>query len=350
MKKDKKRIYFLIAPIFQIIFSIISILNVSSAKEEAMKTIEMLPDTLKGRMIEAYSNNNIFILPSVLCIIFSIIILIIFFRNSLEKRKKLVLGLGIATLLLADNLIVGALALISIVISIGFKNNEERHEKKEIPKLDRIDTGFKSVLGGILCLVVYFSQLFIPVSASKSANYIISVVFYIIVLLVCLYVFRNNLKRDVKAFKENWQGYISYIIPKLGIMYASYLIVSLVCVFMINQGTSINQQAVEALPLWYSLPLSIIWAPIVEELLFRGCIRRFIKNNTLYIITSGLIFGLLHTFSEQSVFSMIVLMIPYGLLGGFFAYFYTKTNNITTNMLCHSFHNTVVMLLQILLF
>ena len=105
-----------------------------------------------------------------------------------------------------------------------------------------------------------------------------------------------------------------------------------------------------SLPIWYSLPLAIIYAPIVEETLFRGCIRRFIKNDKLFIIVSALVFGLLHTaFSEETIYNALVLAIPYATMGGFLAYIYTKTNNMLCNMSFHCFHNTIAMIISILI-
>ena len=51
--------------------------------------------------------------------------------------------------------------------------------------------------------------------------------------------------------------------------------------------TSNNQESIMSLPLWNSIPLAVIYAPIVEESLFRGCIRRFIKDDKIFIIVSA---------------------------------------------------------------
>ena len=119
---------------------------------------------------------------------------------------------------------------------------------------------------------------------------------------------------------------------------------------LLNTDVSENQKTVEALPIWYSLPLAVIYAPIVEETLFRGCIRRFVKNDKLFIFISGLAFGLLHTvFSEVNLYDAIIQSIPYATIGCFLAYLYVKTNNICTNMAFHCFHNSMAMILLILM-
>lgn len=347
---NKKRIYFLIGAILTIIFSIVSILGADASREATLEMLNTLPSTLHDRMASIYSSNAIIIIPSVFCIVFSVIILILCFRSLIESKKNWVIGLSIATFLFSSNFIVTILAIVNIILAATIKGESVRKEKRNVPNMERYDTGYKGVIGAVICLAIYFSQLFIPSANNLVLNYVIIISFYIIVLGVCLFIFKDNLKRDFASFKENYREYFSFILPKLGIIYIIYMVASFICILVFNQGVSVNQQQIESLPLWFTLPLAILWAPIVEEILFRGCIRRFVKGDKIYVIVSGLIFGLLHTIGEETLVGALVMMVPYGVLGGGFAYIYSKTNNITNNMLCHSFHNTLAMLLQILLF
>ena len=119
--------------------------------------------------------------------------------------------------------------------------------------------------------------------------------------------------------------------------------------FISKQSTSVNQSTLESLPKWFVIPAAIIWAPIVEELVFRGVLRRFIKKDALFIIISALLFGLMHTIDEQSLLNVIIWTIPYSVLGGFLAYIYDKTNNICTNILLHSFINIIALSMSYLM-
>lgn len=104
------------------------------------------------------------------------------------------------------------------------------------------------------------------------------------------------------------------------------------------------------MPRWFTIPAAVLWAPIVEELIFRGSLRRFIKNDKLFIVVSAVVFGLIHTIVETTLINVFVMAIPYMILGGFFAYVYAKTDNICNNILAHAFQNAVGMLLVNLLF
>lgn len=341
---SKKKNYFVISSIVIIFLSIVSILNVDSSREAMLEIVSKIPGAFGERMASVYSNNAIFVVPSVLSIVIGIIILFVVFFNKFYSKKNLLLFLSIALFVISGNTFVSILSIVNIILAATIKGENIRKEKKEIPKLERFSAGKKGIIGAILCFVVYFSQMFIP----DFNSYFVSIIIYLLVLGILIFIFKDNLKRDILMFKDGYREYISYVLPKIGIMYIVYFICCIICV-LINKNMPVNQQQIEALPIWYTFPLASLFAPIVEEILFRGCIRRFIKNDMLFIIISGAIFGLLHTISEGSVIGALIMAVPYSVLGCGFAYIYAKTNNITNNILCHSCHNTIVMLLQIIL-
>ena len=342
---EKKKIYFIISSILCIFLSALSIIGADSSREAMLNTVSNIPGELGERMATVYNNNMIFIIPAIICILLSGIILIIIFNDKLNSKKNTILGLSIAIFISSSNTFIALLSIINIIIAANIKSEKTKKEKKEIPQLKRYEAGTFGIIGAIVCFIIYFSQALIP----DFNSYIISIIKYIIVLELIIFIFKDNLKRDIKIFKENYKEYINFVLPRILIMYLIYFIFSFITVF-INKNMPVNQQQIEALPIWYTFPLAALLAPIVEEILFRGCIRRFIKNDTLFIVVSGFLFGILHTISEGSISGTLIMAIPYSILGAGFAYIYAKTNNITNNILCHSIHNTIVMLLQIILF
>lgn len=348
---NKKKNYFIISSIIIIVFSIISILNADASREAMLEVVSKLPGGLAERMASVYSNNAIFIIPSVISIIIGLIILIVSLMSSIARKKNLILGLSIFLAVVSGNTFVFILSIVNIVLAINIKREDASVEKKNIPALDRYSSGIKGIIFAALCFCVYFSQEFIfslVYSLLPNFNqYVSSSIIYVIVLSLIITLFWDNLKRDLKAFKNGYKEYVSFVLPRLGIIYILYFIFSFVSV-SINKNMPVNQQQIESLPIWFTLPLASLLAPIVEEILFRGCIRRFIKNDVAFIIVSGIVFGLLHTISEGSISGALLMAIPYSVLGSGFAYIYAKTNNITNTILCHSCHNTIVMILQMI--
>lgn len=124
------------------------------------------------------------------------------------------------------------------------------------------------------------------------------------ILFIILYF--DVIKSSWLQFKENYKKNISQIFLGIIIGYlvlnamqivASYVSALLFFICGVQMETAANQQTIEEL--LASAPLimifsSCILAPIEEELLFRGSIRKSIKNKKVFIACSGLIFGLMH--------------------------------------------------------
>ena len=91
-----------------------------------------------------------------------------------------------------------------------------------------------------------------------------------------------------------------------------------------------------------------ICAPINEELTFRKSFKEIFPSKWVFVIMSGLIFGLLHITSYIETFSDIIYLIPYSALGIAFALLYYKTDNIFSSITMHSIHNLLATLLVLL--
>lgn len=354
----KKRVYFIISSIVQIIFLIYSIVSAREIVKTLISGLEMYPQAMRERMTDLFGNAGpVFVIVMAAIGLFAnIFILYCAIKDRLLRSKGGVLGAAIISLFTALNGMVEILSIVNIIVIATSKREKPEdypnREKREIPQLEKEIVDNKKIILAIVLLVIYFSQQvwgnFLP--DSKIISGITIAVFYIVMICLSLYFFRNILKRDFREFKKNFRAYIDYILPKLGIYYLIYFVVALLSMIIVNQATSANQASIEALPIYVSIPLAVIYAPIVEEVLFRGCIRRFINNDKIYIAASAIVFGLLHTiFSETTLFNIIFAALPYAAMGGFLAYIHTKTNNMLSNMSCHAFHNTIAMIISILI-
>ena len=89
--------------------------------------------------------------------------------------------------------------------------------------------------------------------------------------------------------------------------------------------------------------LAVIVAPISEEILFRGFLRRIFKNNYVYIAISGIIFGIIHCMFAEENLLMYLFILPYAIMGIGFAKLYSKTNNIVSCIIAHGIWNLIVL-------
>ena len=349
----KKKIYFIIAAIIQIIISIYSIISAKAINEQMIKSISMFPESIRERITNLYMHSGVtfIIVLSLICILIDVYIIYIAYKDRLAEKKGTIITLSVITLFTASYSINELIAIINVIVMASIKKEKnDLDKKKEIPKLEKEKVNTRDVILAFGLILFYFSQRiwgdFIP---GGTLSIIIPILFYIVMIMLCILVFRKKYSSDFKIFKDNFKKYMNFILPKMAIFYLFFFVVSLVSIFL-AKSTAENQNIVEQLPLFLSIPLAVIYAPIVEETLFRGTFRRFIPNDKVFILVSGIIFGLLHTiFSETTTFKVIILSFPYGFMGGFLAYIYVKTNNMMSNITCHALNNMVAMFFSILL-
>lgn len=220
-----------------------------------------------------------------------------------------------------------------------------------------------NVCKGIAVFLLFYSSVFlqyIPIylfnidisNISGSMEVILSTFSNVILLLTLFILFRREIIKEWKIFKENLvnnidTGFKFWFIGLIG-MVVSNLIISTV----FNGGQAGNEEAVQqmitALP-WLMLIDAGILAPFIEEIVFRKTFKNVFSNKWLFIISSGLVFGAVHVIGNVTCWTDVLFIIPYSSLGLAFAASYYKTNTIFTPMAMHMLHNIILTLLSIVM-
>ena len=170
-------------------------------------------------------------------------------------------------------------------------------------------------------------------------------------------IYKKDMLTDWDDFKKNWKKYLDeyfkYWLIMLALMYASNFLILIIQKLAHHKETIAgNEEAVRDLldrfPL-YMIFSAVVIGPIEEEIVFRKTIRKIFKNDWVFIICSGLFFGLMHV-----VFSMkepldLLYIISYSIPGCVFAYVYAKSKNIFVSTSLHTMHNGILIFLQLLL-
>ena len=138
------------------------------------------------------------------------------------------------------------------------------------------------------------------------------------------------------------------MLPRFGIILIGYFI-SNISVLLLAGNIPNNQQTLLSMPFYLTAFLAIIVGPLTEELMFRGFIKKFIKNDVLFVIVSSLIFGGLHVLSANNL-QQFLYIIPYSILGFAFSLNYVKTKNIASNIFLHSAWTTIATIMALLTF
>lgn len=207
---------------------------------------------------------------------------------------------------------------------------------------------------GYLLLSAYSDNILILLGFNKLSiplKLIVSIIYEILILLTIVFIYLKTIVNNFIDYKQNIKYYINnylkYWFLNLGLM----MITNIIIINITNINNSTNQEYITKLlgkyPI-YTIVATILIAPLTEELIFRLNIRKIFKNNIVFIITSGLVFGALHMTVATSI-KELLFIIPYSIPGFIFAYTLTKSKNIFVPISLHTLHNTVMILLQILI-
>ncbi len=207
---------------------------------------------------------------------------------------------------------------------------------------------------GYLLLSKYADNILILLGFNKLSTplkLIVSIIYEILILLTVIFIYLKTIVNDFIDYKQNIKyyidNYLKYWFLNLGLM----MITNIIIINITNINSSTNQEYITKLlgkyPL-YTIVATILIAPLTEELIFRLNIRKIFKNNIIFIITSGLVFGALHMTVATSI-KELLFIIPYSIPGFIFAYTLTKSKNIFVPISLHTMHNTLMILLQLLL-
>ncbi len=250
--------------------------------------------------------------------------------------------------------------ILAIVLTfIFFKSYLKKDDKELLKRYKSIGTGLGVIL--LYFFFPYLQSLPFHMYGLDTNNiplffkiiYLIS--FYILMGSIIILIYHKKISQDFKDFKKNsltyFNKYLKYWLIGLFIMMISNLMI----MFLFNQNTSNNEQAImdtfNISPI-YIFFSAVIYAPIVEELVFRYSFKKIFSHKWVFILLSGLVFGSLHVFNNFTDFSDLLYIIPYSAPGVMFAYMLEKSDNVLVPMSFHFIHNGILIALQffILLF
>ena len=187
-------------------------------------------------------------------------------------------------------------------------------------------------------------------------QFIVSFILFIILLIM----YFKYIKKDYCDFKKNivkniksiLKLFIIFIIVKFIVSFVTMLIVSLLGMD-IESITSVNQETIieyiKVAPILMAFTTSL-FGPFYEEILFRLGFKKALKKGIIFVLISGLIFGVMHVFpldDEVSLLLGIIQSINYVTMGIFLAYIYNKSDNIFISIGVHFLNNFLSVLTMI---
>lgn len=336
MSKEKKFL------LFSVIFFIIAI-------PFELLTSNMFDDSLGDLInINGYNQNYLLVSTIISYIIYGIgaIYLLVLALNKkidLSYHYKGILGWSLMFFL-------GFYIVSGILAILAYSGIEKKaYEKRELPVIED-----KEFTNKWICLIAFIICMFLMFFVSDYIKeFWQMILLYIIMLSIMVGVFFKQLVHDFKYFKAYFKEYVSLSAKTWLKSLLIMMILSLALQIFTTLKSSNNQQTLQSMfnnyPIFVGL-LAVVYAPIAEELMFRGVFKKFIKSKYLFILISGITFGLLHVIDDSKTLAEFAYVIVYATLGVYLASLYYKTNNLFSNILFHFFQNALGVIGMILLY
>ena len=262
--------------------------------------------------------------------------------NYIKNNKLPIIICGIW--LVFDPFITGVLCFI-------FLSKIKEKKINKIPEIKHNKSQKKDYLKSFIAIIVFVIIYYVLpyFSFFEKINDVFKYIFIFIFVIILNF---DYLKEDYVLFKNNIKLYIRFIIKRYLIMLLCLFLVALPIYFIIGNETSSNQSILNSFfkeaPLKMLL-LTSLYAPFVEECIFRLDIRKIINNKVLFIIISGLIFGLLHVIDYLPNIKDCLYLFVYVSLGINLAKAYLDSNNIFVSISMHFMQNFIASVLVIIL-
>ena len=213
----------------------------------------------------------------------------------------------------------------------------------------------KGISLAIFSLVLYiflsleFSALVYNLNLqNKLVNTLLLILGDVFIAFTLILIYLKDFKKDYQNFNKNGKEILKKAIKVwfigLIIMVTSNLIINSF-VNSIASNEAVNRTILDK-SFIYAVVTMVLIAPICEEIIFRLSLSKFIDNDYLYYILSGLLFGYMHIMSATGL--EVLYIIPYSSLGVAFAYIYRNTKNIFSTISVHIMHNLLCIILILL--
>ena len=176
----------------------------------------------------------------------------------------------------------------------------------------------------------------------------------LITLYVSVWIVREPLARSLRFFKLNIKSSIRTVFKNFVFLWIFSIISSLIISLIVGPQTSVNQeQVIESLienPL-LMVVMTVVFAPIVEELVFRGALYQSIRSKTNYkkaMFISIFLFSFLHIVPglvDNQNLTEFIYLFQYAGLAFFMIRAFEETGSIWGAISVHALNNLVPVVL-----
>ena len=173
----------------------------------------------------------------------------------------------------------------------------------------------------------------------------------IVMLVTSIFLTKDLLIRSINELADNPGKVFKTIITTLPLMLLGSIVTNLLITQFTGQVEAENQSMI--IDLYAQAPYLIViqallYAPIVEEIMFRGLIFGALSKKSMFLATliSSSLFGLAHVYNSVLSGNLgdLWFFFTYALLGYFLNRAYIKSGSIVSSMALHFINNAIGLL------
>lgn len=210
---------------------------------------------------------------------------------------------------------------------------------------------FAFYVGIYLIIVPIFYSGFVSMFKEADNYFIQTILLCIGYGLLCgilIFILRRYIFDDIKSTKNNLWICLAIIVSSYFFIWGGEQLCKLFYGLFGRDLTSDNQETIIKCINSSSTLMTIstcLFAPIVEELIFRKCFFSLFKNDILALFVSGIVFALIHVIGSMDFINILPYLLTGFLLGTFYV---LSRKNIFVTICAHIIANTVafVIILQ----
>lgn len=216
---------------------------------------------------------------------------------------------------------------------------------------------FVGYIVGLAIFVRVFSYLIFGLVGEVHPSLMMSGVLFL--LISSLYVVREPLISSFNFFKRNLLVNLKSVLTNFAYLWLFTMASNVIFYFLLGERSAENQLMVEQgimdSPLVYGV-LVMFFAPIVEELVFRGVLYQKFRSKQSFgkaIVISTLIFGSIHVlpaFMLSFDFSELLFIVQYMGLSFFMIRCFEETSSIWGSISVHFLNNALGFILILMAF
>ncbi|MDQ0362996.1 CPBP family intramembrane glutamic endopeptidase [Breznakia pachnodae] len=218
--------------------------------------------------------------------------------------------------------------------------------------------------GFIVFLPIVFSLILIKLDLVNDLLFMVFV--YLTSVVVAVLIARPLFQSERKF---SWGDVFRYLIIGICLLFLANIVIGQLIEILFSLTTSENQQGIYNMldisnygeNVSFLIPFVpylafitlVILAPILEEIVFRGVIFRWLRETQGFVLSavvSGALFGFIHVFDSllSGNFVDLVYIVLYGVMGLVFSKMYEETGSIYGPIILHACYNAIPTLTLIL--